>query len=265
MEDNQQKIIVIGLGQMGSAIAKMLLQSGYTVIGADISPEAEKNMGNYASRMEIFSNTANALETEAPVILAVKPDQIEETIGQINDNRLVISIAAGITLASLEKWRKKKGPIVRAMPNVPLQVRHGVIAFCMNSVCSDEDKEFVHEAFEKGGESVFLDDEKYMHAVTGISGSGPAFVFLFIQSLEDAGVLEGLPRSLARELAVQTVLGSAEMARRHNGPSQDLIHDVTSPGGTTIVGVKVLKQQRLEHAVQEAVLHSSRRSRELGS
>ncbi len=203
------------------------------------------------------------VEDSTTIIVATKPAQVTPVVEAIPDHRLVISIAAGVSLKVIDAARSANGPTVRAMPNTPMMIRRGITAFTGNKFCTEEDIAVVRELFENTGEALYLDQEKLLHAVTGLSGSGPAYVYLFLQNLEDAGVLLGLTRADSRKLAISTVLGSAELVRQSHVAPQQLVHDVTSPGGTTAVALKSLHRHNFPNAVQEAVTAATRRSVEL--
>lgn len=255
---------IFGLGKMGAAIAQAAASAGYRVTGYDPTVQ-EDNPLTKTENLTIVHNPQSILGLEQPVILAVKPNQVASLVSKIPDQRLIISIAAGVGLETLLKNRGIKGPVIRAMPNNPLVVGLGMTALIASQNTSDIDKEFAQNLFASCGDCIFVDDEKLMHIVTGLSGSGPAYVYLFLQSLEDAGVQEGLPRALARRLAIQTVAGSAIFAAKAGRSPQDLIHDVTSPGGTTIAAMAELKEHGFEAAVAKAVSAATERSKELSN
>lgn len=257
------KIGIVGLGKMGSALAQALAAK-YEVTGYDTSDQAIKNLRpSLTKKIRLAGNLEQLLEETTTVLVATKPGQVTQVVEAIPDHRLIISIAAGISLKTIDKARSANGPTVRAMPNTPLLIRRGVTAFTGNKFCTDEDIAVTRELFENTGEALYLEQEKLLHAVTGLSGSGPAYVYLFLQNLEDAGVLLGLSRADSRRLALATVAGATELARQSHLAPQELIHDVTSPGGTTAVALKSLHRHNFPHAIQEAVTAATRRSVEL--
>lgn len=256
---------IVGLGKMGSAIAQGL-SGKYEIVGFEKSHTVLNDLRpSLVKKIRITDSLEELLAAAGPVILAVKPGQISEVVGAISDHRLIISIAAGVSLKTIDAARKENGPTIRAMPNTPLVIKRGITAFTGNKYCTVEDIQTARDIFESVGEAIHLEQEKLLHAVTGLSGSGPAYVYLFLQNLEDAGVLLGLNRADSRKLALQTVLGSAELARQSQVAPQNLIHDVTSPGGTTAVGLKSLAARGFPNAVMEAVAAATRRSVELAS
>lgn len=260
-EQETKKIGVVGLGNMGKAIATMLSQSGYEVYGYDVADEKSLHL---SKKINFVASLKEFYKEKIPVVMAVKPSYMQATVEKIPDNRLLISIAAGLSYTTLESYRKTRGPVVRAMPNTPLQIKAGATAIFAGPSCSQEDIDFAMEVFNSGGTCTLLKNEKLMHIVTAVSGSGPAYLYLLAQSMEDSAVLMGLPRDLARELVEQTLLGSATMLKKKNISPQEHIHDVTSPAGTTSVALKYLKRYGFENSVQEAVSRATARSLELG-
>lgn len=256
---------IVGLGKMGSALAQGL-SGKYEIVGYEKSEAVAKDLRpSLVKKIRIAASLEELLELAGPVILAVKPAQIPQVVSAIGDHRLIVSIAAGVSVKTIDSARKENGPTIRAMPNTPLVIKRGITAFTGNKYCTGDDIQMAREIFENVGEAIYLEQEKLLHAVTGLSGSGPAYVYLFLQNLEDAGVLLGLTRADSRKLALQTVLGSAELARQSQVAPQELAHDVTSPGGTTAVALKSLHRHGFPNAVMEAVTAATRRSVELAS
>ncbi|HNA78836.1 MAG TPA: pyrroline-5-carboxylate reductase [Turneriella sp.] len=257
------KIGIVGLGKMGSALAQALAGK-YEITGFEKSEQSVKNLRpSLTKKIRLAGSMEQLVEESTTIIIATKPAQVTQVVEAIPDHRLIISIAAGVALKSIDAARSANGPTIRAMPNTPMMIRRGITAFTGNKFCTEEDITVVRELFENTGEAIYLEQEKLLHAVTGLSGSGPAYVYLFLQNLEDAGVLLGLSRADSRKLAISTVLGSAELVRQSHEAPQQLIHDVTSPGGTTAVALKSLHRHNFPNAVQEAVTAATRRSVEL--
>jgi pyrroline-5-carboxylate reductase len=200
--------------------------------------------------------------------LAIKP-QLAKAVAQelapvVQANRpLVISIAAGIRELSLRNWLGKDIAIVRAMPNTPALVRSGATALFANSAVSKEQKNLAESILRAVGMTLWVDDEGLMDAVTALSGSGPAYFFLIMEALENAGHHLGLPHDTARLLAMQTAFGAAKMALESSEELAALRQRVTSPGGTTERAVKVLQEHRLEAIFDEALRAAHQRSKEL--
>lgn len=257
------KIGIIGLGKMGSALAQGL-SAKYEIVGYEKSEAVLKDLRpSLVKKIRIATSLEELTEAAKTVILAVKPAQVAQVVEAITDHRLIISIAAGVPLKTIDAARKENGPTIRAMPNTPLVIKRGITAFTGNKFCTDEDIDAAKQIFENVGEALHIEQEKFLHAVTGLSGSGPAYVYMFMQNLEDAGVLLGLSRADSRKLTIQTILGSAELVRQSHVAPEVLIHDVTSPGGTTAVALKSLHRHGFPNAVQEAVTAATRRSVEL--
>ena len=198
------------------------------------------------------------------LVLAVKPKDATKALAEISprEDTLIISVMAGITLAALER-ALPNNPCIRVMPNTPQSVGEGMAAYAMGSSAREHHQEIVETIFAAVGKVVGV-TENLMDAVTGLSGSGPAFAFLVIDALADGGVAAGLPRAKAITLAAQTMLGAAKMVlETHEHP--DVLRDaVTSPGGTTVAGIRKLERCAVRSAFIEAVLAATKRSRELG-
>ncbi|KAA5542295.1 pyrroline-5-carboxylate reductase [Roseiconus nitratireducens] len=267
----KRAVTFIGGGQMGRALAGGMLGSGtvdsQTLSVVDPNPESRQWWKQHHADVAVGDDLAAAVESSEVVFLAVKPNVIATVTGQLNelagDDKLVVSIAAGIGLKTLCQG-VGHDRVVRVMPNTPSLVGAGASAFCVAPSVSRDDSEWIEAALSGVG-TVAQVQESQMDAVTGLSGSGPAYVCLIIEALADGGVLAGLPRGLAMQLAAQTVLGSAKMlieTGRHPGELKDA---VASPGGTTIAALQVLEDKRLRSALIGAVQASARRSQELGS
>jgi pyrroline-5-carboxylate reductase len=177
---------------------------------------------------------------------------------------LWITIAAGVSLAAIESALPRGARVVRAMPHTPALVRAGATAYIANGACSGEDRALARALFEGVGLAWECPSEALLDAVTGLSGSGPAYVFVLLEALSDAGVRMGLPRDAATALATQTVLGSAKLAQETKRHPAALKDQVTSPGGTTIAGLERLEAGGFRAAVHEAVAAATKRSKELG-
>ena len=251
----KREVLIAGLGKMGSALALSLDKAGYNIRGFDIEPDK----GSIKSETSL----ENLLTHDSPIIVAVKPDKVEAVLQKIPDSRLIISIAAGVSLVQLQSMRKIKGPVIRSMPNIAVTVNKGMTCFVASKDCSGEHIEFAQNLFQTCGEVIKIEDDEKMHLVTALSGSGPAYIFEFLQAFEDAGVFYGLSRTQSRKLALQTLLGAGELALISDRSPQDLIHDVTSPGGTTIAGLRGLSAMGFREAVFEAVSRAYDRSFEL--
>ncbi|MEK6590170.1 MAG: pyrroline-5-carboxylate reductase, partial [Nitrospinota bacterium] len=201
------------------------------------------------------------------IILALKPQIIAKVIGDVADlidkSKLIITIAAGITINSIHKILGRRGRVVRVMPNTPAIIQEGISAIACGDGILKGDLKITQKIFNAVGKTVVV-EESMMDAVTGLSGSGPAYVFLIIESLIDAGVKMGLPRDISKVLSIQTIIGAARLALEtgeHPGKLKDM---VTSPGGTTIAGLHALENGGLRSALINAVESATRKSEELG-
>jgi pyrroline-5-carboxylate reductase len=265
-----KKIAFLGGGNMAEALVKGLIAAGTVTPGqilvTDLSPDRLEHLRKTYGIFMHKSNVDAALEAGV-IVLSVKPPVIEKVLGEIatavDDKKLVISIAAGIAITKIEKALRDGCRVVRAMPNTPALVLAGAAALSGGKNATVDDLALAQNIFNSVGRSVVV-DEKLMDAVTGLSGSGPAYVFMIIDALSDAGVKAGLPRQLALELAAQTVYGAAKMVletKEHPGKLRDM---VTSPGGTTIEGLHALEKGKLRATLMNAVEAATARSKELG-
>jgi pyrroline-5-carboxylate reductase len=265
-----KKIGLIGGGNMGEALVKGLLQSGQFNTSQVMVSDISRDRLNYLQdkyQLSTLSENGRVARASDVLILAVKPQQIgdvlDEINGQVEHLPLVISIAAGVTIASIEQGLSKPVPVVRVMSNTPALVLTGATAIAGGSHAKRDHLATARVLFESVGLVVEV-DEAHMDAVTGLSGSGPAYVYLFMEALTDAGVLMGLSRPVARALAVQTTLGAAKLAANSDSHLAALKDQITSPGGTTIHGLAVLEGGGMRGMVMEAVEAATRRSAELG-
>ena len=236
------------------------------IVATDILEE-RRNFLVATHGIRTSSDNASAVAAADVVILAVKPPVIPTVLAEIAAhiaaNQLVISVAAGITTETIQAALRPGTRIVRAMPNTPAMVLAGATGLAMAEHATQFDIELARRVFGAVGRTVLV-PESLMDAVTGLSASGPAFVFTFIESLADGGVLMGIPRATAVELAAQTVLGSAKMvleSARHTSQLKDM---VTSPGGTTIHGMRTLENGAFRGLIMDAVQSATKRSRALG-
>ncbi|MDY2670424.1 MAG: pyrroline-5-carboxylate reductase [Anaerovoracaceae bacterium] len=262
------KLGVIGAGNMGSAIIKGCITAGMSpedIIVCGHHPDKLKEMAEQLGFS--VSASAEALTAASDIVLiAVKPGNVAEVLYDIEpaftEKKILVSIAAGRTIESLAASCATARRIVRAMPNTPALVGSGMTALSRSEFVTDEDYEKVEKIFAGIG-LVQEVPESLMDAVTGLSGSGPAYVYMFIEALADGGVLNGLPRKQAVQLAAQTVLGSARMVLETGGHPAELKDAVCSPGGTTIEGVRELEAGGLRSTVIEAVTAATEKSKEL--
>ncbi len=265
-----KKIVFLGSGNMAEALVKGLLASG-TAAESEIlcaEPRAERReelRKRYG--VAVTGDNVSAAEQGDIVVLSVKPqtmDALREEIAPAIDHRkLVVSIAAGVPIAAIAGKLGAGVRIVRTMPNTPALVGAGATALSRGAHATDEDLTQALSLFEAVGTAVVV-DEPLLDAVTGLSGSGPAFVFLAVEALADGGVKVGLARPIAMALAAQTVMGAAKLVLESGEHPGRLKDQVTSPGGTAIAGVHALEQSAFRSALMAAVEAATRRSRELG-
>jgi pyrroline-5-carboxylate reductase len=259
---------MIGGGVMGEAILSRLLSQGvYTPQEVLVSEPNGDRRDYLVSTYNINVTSDNkATQTASEVILlAIKPQILDLLVAELDtfDSRaLIISILAGVTLFRLEKAFPEH-PVIRVMPNTPATVGAGMTAIASGQLATSTHVDIANSIFRAVGEVVEV-PEYQMDAVTGLSGSGPAFVALMIEALSDGGVASGLPRAIAIKLAIQTVLGTAQLLQQTNLHPGQLKDQVTSPGGTTIAGVATLEKMGFRSAIIEAVKSAYQRSCELG-
>lgn len=265
----ERKLAVIGGGQMGRALVGGMLASDVIAAGQVrlVEPsEASQQWWTENLSGVVITDITQAVADADLVLLAVKPNVVAVVAKQSPgfwEGKLVVSIAAGVQLLQLCRWIGHRR-VVRVMPNTPSLVRAGASAFCCGEAVTADDKNWIKSMLDSVGLAVEV-DENQMDAVTGLSGSGPAYICMMIEALADGGVQEGLPRPMAMQLATQTVLGTAKMIAetgRHPGELKDA---VASPGGTTIAAIAVLEQNGVRGALAQAVAAAAERSRELSS
>lgn len=253
------KLGFIGCGNMASAIMKGIIKNGIAtkeeIIGADLS-QASIDRVNEDLGVQVTTDNIKVAKEAEILVLSVKPQFYETVIGEIKDfvteNQIIITIAPGKTLAWLDEQFGKQVKIVRTMPNTPALVGEGITAACYNKNVSNEELERVVGILEGFGKCEVV-PEHLMDVVTSVSGSSPAYVFMFIEAMADAAVADGMSRAQAYEFAAQAVLGSAKMVLetgKHPGELKDM---VCSPGGTTIEAVRVLEEKGMRSAVIEAM------------
>lgn len=259
----------IGLGNMAKALMGGIISKGIfdpqDIIGSD-PMEAARDGAAKKFGIQIRDTNADVAKDADVILLAVKPQflkvAIADIMDEVNENKLIISIAAGKSLEWVAKEFEKPVKIIRVMPNTPALVGEGCAAVCPNNLCSENDLSVALDILRSCGTANVV-TENLMDVVTGVSGSSPAFVFMFIEAMADAAVLGGMPRKQAYEFAAQAVLGSAKMVLetgKHPGELKDM---VCSPAGTTIEGVKVLEEMGFRGIVLDAVQAATERSREL--
>lgn len=267
---SRYSLAIIGGGRMGEAIAAGLITSG-TIDPASmvvVEPAEARRTVFERMGMRAVADGHDDLVLADAVLLAVKPQVIDVAVAHYADDlapdTLVISIAAGITTARLEALLTPGTPVVRVMPNTPAMVGEGMAVVSGGSVATDEHVERVRALFEAVGDALVL-DEAQQDAATAISGSGPAYMALFVDALAEAGAAQGLDRATAERLAVRTLGGTAALLEASGMTPAELIAGVSSPGGTTVAALQVLEGGGLRQTVATAVEAAVRRAKELGS
>jgi len=264
-----RKLGFIGAGNMGDALLRGLLRTGASTPGEIWASDRDPARLEEMQRVHGIHTGDNPAVVRAAdvVILAVKPQIMDRVLREIapavDHTKLVVSIAAGVPIGAIERRLHPPARIVRTMPNTPALVGSGVTVLAPGEHATAEDLQVAERIFKSVGQTVVM-DEYQLDAVTGLSGSGPAYVFLIIEALSDAGVKVGLSRQHSQLLAAQTVLGSARLLLE-TGEHPGLLKDrVTSPGGTAIAGLHTLEAGGLRTTLIDAVEAATRRSRELG-
>lgn len=266
----ERTIAFLGAGNMAEALIKGLLRAGTA------RPESLIATGRRTERLEELARTYGvrttldnvaAVRDADVVVLSVKPQALDKVLvqvaPQVDPHKLVISVAAGVPIAAMERRLGAGARIIRTMPNTPSLVGAGACALSRGEHASEEDLTVATRIFQSVGTTTVV-DENLLDAVTGLSGSGPAYIFLIIEALSDAGVKVGLPRYTALKLAAQTVLGSAQLLIETGSHPGQLKDQVTSPGGTAIAGLHTLEAGGLRTTLINAVEAATRRAKELG-
>ncbi len=266
------KIGFVGGGLMAEALIKGILQAELLpadqVMAADpAAARCELLRDRYG--ITVYPDASSMLGQCDIVVLAVKPQVmgvvLDSIVDVVNDGHLVVSIAAGVTISFIESNLAGTGcRVIRVMPNTPAIVQEAASALSAGARATAADMTMAQSIFDAIGQSVVV-DETYLDAVTGLSGSGPAYVFSFIEALVDAGVKVGLARPIAEKLALQTILGSVKLAMDSGDHPAQLRAMVTSPGGTTIAGLHVLERAGMQGIIMDAVEAATLRSQQLGA
>ncbi len=258
---------IIGGGNMGEALIRGLLKNNRNLIICEISPQRIDYLKNNYE-IDVTENLNELLKNSEIVIFAVKPQVIDSVLENVKnskislDEKLFISIAAGVKIEKFEKYLGSDKKIIRVMPNACAFVLESMSALSPNKNVTEEDITAALEIFNSIGESVVI-DEVYMDAITGLSGSGPGFIALILEAFSDAGVNVGLPRNIVDKLILQTFKGTIKLIEE--GKSYiEVKNMVTSPGGTTIAGIHELEKGRLKATIMNCIKRATERSRELG-
>jgi pyrroline-5-carboxylate reductase len=266
---SKRRLAVLGLGKIGSILFHALLKKGLisrdTVLATVKHPDRAEALTNDLEFPVGTDNRATARDADV-ILICVKPPTVrqvcEEIRPEVDSGKLIVSVAASVPTRSIEKFLGGEIPVVRAMPNTPCSVETGMTALSRGRFAGKEHLEFSHQLFDTVGRTVMV-DEKYMDAVTGLSASGPAFMYIILESLAEAGVKLGLPRETATLLAAQTALGSAQQVLE-TGHHPALLKDaVTTPAGCTIDGILELEEGKLRVTLIKAVVKAAERAEDL--
>jgi pyrroline-5-carboxylate reductase len=263
-----KELAIVGGGQMGRALLGGMIAGGVTdphnVCLVEPSLACRDWWRGHHGEVEV-ADLADALAVSETVLIAVKPNVVGQLLSSQEKawrGKRVVSVAAGVSLRKLCNGVGHQR-VIRVMPNTPSLVRQGASAFCCAAEVTKVDRDWISSVLQCVGMAIEV-DESQMDAVTGLSGSGPAYVCMMIEALADGGVLAGLPRSIALQLATQTVLGTAAMIHETGRHPAELKDAVASPGGTTIAAIAVLEQNGLRGSLVQAVAAAAKRSQQLG-
>lgn len=262
------KVGLIGTGNMGRALAKGWCQDEtFEMVGYDSSPKQLQKVAEETG-LEVSHSIEEVVQTSDYVVLAVKPQQMQDVLQKIapdlQKNQCLLSIAAGIERETLAQWSGHTCPVVRVMPNTPAMVGAGVFALCYDDKkLSSDQKDFLQGLFRNLGQ-VQVMREEYFDAFTALMGTGPAYVYYFMDSLIEAGVAIGFPREQSKDMIQALMEGSVQMAKQSGMSATELREMVTSPSGTSSAGMLELDRRGARSAIVDAVLAACRRSRELG-
>ena len=259
---------IIGVGNLGGALAEGALAAGAVskVMATDISTERLNELKAHIGHRFAFGSPRLVGEASDVVVVAVKPNVVSAVLEEIRDELRpgcpLVSVAAGVQVKRIQDSLRSGWPVIRAMPNLAMLVRESATALCANRFVTQQGRKVVESIFRAVGSVVWV-QEPQMHAVTGLTGSGPAYVSLLVEGLAAGGVKKGLQPPLARELACQLLYGTAKLLIKKDLHPACLIDQVTTPGGTTIAGLKELELQSVRGALLAAVEAAAERSEEL--
>lgn len=264
------KLGILGTGNMGEALIAGLLNKkvlrANQITGFDLNRSRLGLIGR-KYKIRLASSIKNLVQSSDTLLIAVKPQQMKELLFSVKNNlkkqQLILSIAAGIDIKFLEKYLGRDKKIIRLMPNTPALIGLGAASFYLNKNCSKKDRKKTETIFNAVGIALEVKKESLLDGVTGLSGSGPAYVYQFVEALIKGGQKAGLKRDIARRLAEQTVIGAAYMLKKTKAEPQELTAKVTSKGGTTLAGLNVLKRKKFGSIVQQCIGAAARRAREL--
>ena len=271
MKPLQKKLAILGMGKLGGLLAQSFVERGLVAANELVCTVRHKERAETLDASHPFpvhTDNVAAVEDADVVLVAVKPQVLDELLGQIRGamtrDKLLISILAGVTSESLERTLEKGVPVVRAMPNTPCAVGSGMTVLCRGRAADAGHVALAEQLFDTVGRTIVL-DEKHMDAVTGLSASGPAYIYVILESLAEAGVKLGLPRDVATLLASQTAKGAAEQVLATGAHPALLKDEVTTPAGCTIDGLLELEEGKLRVTLIKAVVKAGQRASDLYS
>lgn len=266
------KLAFIGGGNMARSLIGGLIANGMSADNIHVADKQPDTLNSLTSRypVQTFTDNRQAIEGADVIIVAVKPQQLQDVVKQLNpywqEQLLLISIAAGIRIDDISRWLgKSNASIVRAMPNTPALVEAGATALFANQYVTHQQHELAESILRACGLAIWLQDEKHMDAVTALSGSGPAYFFLVMEAMEKAAIELGLPEETARLLCLETAFGAAKMALESGESASTLRKQVTSPGGTTERAIHELEDGGLPGLFENALVAAALRARELAN
>ena len=264
-----KKIAVLGAGKLGEILIKGLLEAGViNIANVRITAGHQQRLDEMRERFNVAGSLSNKIAAAAAdiIILAVKPQTVPIVLSEIGDDltpsQILISVAASVSAAFIEKHLAAAVPVIRAMPNTPCLLKKGMTGIAAGKNASREHLELAKFIFDAVGRTIVA-DEKHMDAITGLSASGPAFIYIVIESLAEGGVKVGLPRDVATELAAQTVIGAGSMVLETSEHPAKLKDMVTTPAGCTIDGILELEEGGLRVTLIKAVVKATQRAKEL--
>jgi pyrroline-5-carboxylate reductase len=264
------RVAVLGAGKMGGILLQAFLRSGLfsaTQITATVGHEARAKTLSQQYGVKVTTDNLAAVANADVILLGVKPQQMNDVVRGIapalKPGALLISIAASVKIPALEEAAGGQSSVIRAMPNTPAAQGAGITALCRGAHVTDEQMTLAQRIFATVGRTVIV-DEKHMDAVTGLSGSGPAFLYIIIEALAEAGVNVGLPRDIATQLAAQTTYGAAKMVLETGAHPALLKDEVTTPAGCTVDGILELEEGGLRVTLIKAVKRATERAKQLG-
>ena len=269
--ENKTVIGFIGAGNMAYALIKGLLNNGFNANQINISDPNEELLRNRESELKVstYSDNASLLSNSDVIFFAVKPQVLSsvclELKGIVKSKHLFVSIVAGIRSSDINRWLGGNFSLIRTMPNTPALFQAGVTGLFANELVDNEQKSLVSSILSSVGECFWVNEEKLIDAITAISGSGPAYFFLLMESMKQAGIALGLDEEIANSLSIQTAYGASLMANKTGKDSRTLRAEVTSPNGTTQSAIESFQDQNFEGIVANATRAAYDRARELSN